>query len=192
MKSLRGFLAAIVFLSAFPAAVLCQIIFGVEAEIIVHFVCAVSFALVSFSVFDFNIPGWINWTGSVSAGALALLFLLQGVSPLIQNDSLTYFAFQVLGQWLEARLVDVLLLWFVALLLFDSCGKTRILGFVVMSIVVCVEAYGFYLAYLGTSLNAEAPILKLAFLLPFVWLIFESRKKNSRVEKSNAFTNFAI
>lgn len=176
MKSLRGFLASVVFLSAIPLAVLCQMFFGIEAEIIFHFAGGVGFALISFSVFDFKIPKWINWTGCISTGALAVIFLLQGVSQLIQNDSLTYFAFQVLGQRLEARLIELLILWFAALLLFDSRGKTKISGFVVMSIVVCTEIYSFYLFYLGTSLDAEAAILKLLYLLPFVWLLFESKK----------------
>jgi hypothetical protein len=178
MKSQRGFLGALVFLSAIPVALLCQMFFGIEAETIFHLACAVGFALVSFSVFDFKLPKWINRLGCLATGALAVIFLLQGLSQLIQNDLLTYFALQVLGQRLEALLVKLLLLWFVALSVFDSRGKTRILGFVVMSIVVCTEIYSYYLSYLGTSLDAEAPILKLVYLLPFVWLLLESKKKN--------------
>lgn len=180
MKSQRGFFAAIIFLLSFPLAVLCQMIFGIEAELIVHFVCAVGFALVSLAVFDFKIPALVNWAGCLAVGALAVIFLLQGISQLIQNDSLNYFTFQLLGQWLEAALVKLLLLWFVALLFFDSRGKTRILGFVVMTVVFCAEIYSYYLAYVGSSLGTEAGILKLLYLLPFVWLIFESKKKADR------------
>jgi hypothetical protein len=185
MKSRRGFLAAIIFLSAIPAAVLCQTIFGIEAEIIIHFVCAAGFALISFAVFDFKIPKWINLTGCLATSGLAVIFLLQGVSPLIQNDSLAYLAFQILGQRVEGWLVRLLLLWFAALLIIDSRGKTRILGFVVMSAVLCTEIYDYYLTYLGTSLNAEAAILKLVYLLPFVWLIFES-KNSSETKNDNS------
>ena len=46
-----------------------------------------------------------------------------------------------------------------------------------MSIVVCLEVYSHIFSYLGTSLNEEAPTLKLLLLLPFVWLLFESTKK---------------
>jgi len=105
------------------------------------------------------------------------VFLLQGVSELIQNDSLTYLAFQVFGQWLEASLIDLFTFWCIAMLLIDSQGKTRILGFVAMSIVVGVKGYSYGLTYLGSSLNAEAPGLKLLYLLPFAWLLFETRKK---------------
>jgi hypothetical protein len=99
---------------------------------------------------------------------------LQGVSLLIQNDALTYLAYQVLGQRLEVWLVDGLIVWFVALLLMDSQGKTRILGFVAMSIIVCLEVYKYSLAYFGV---APAESLKLLFLLPMVWFLFESKKK---------------
>ncbi|HVE57087.1 MAG TPA: hypothetical protein VNB22_09680 [Pyrinomonadaceae bacterium] len=179
MKSQRGFFGAIIFLSVLPLAALGQMIFGIEAELIIHFVCAAGFALVSLAVFDFKIPALINWAGCLTAGALAVIFLLQGVSQLVQNDSLGYFVFQILGQRLEAVLVKLILLWFAALLIFDSRGKTRILGFVVMTVVLCTEIYSYYLAYTGSSSDTEAGILKLLYLLPFVWLIFESRKSGN-------------
>lgn len=180
MKSRRGFFAANIFLSAIPLAVLCQMIFGIEAELIIHFVCAAGFALVSRAVFDFKIPALLNWIGCLAAGALAVIFLLQGVGQLVQNDSLSYFAFQILGQRLEAVLVKLLLLWFAALLIFDSRGKTRIPGFVAMTAVLCTEIYSYYPAYTGSSSDTKAGILKLLYLLPFVWLIFESKKKADR------------
>jgi hypothetical protein len=177
MKSQRGLIGAILFLSVIPLAVFGQAVFGIDAELIVHFVCALGFALVALAVFDFKISALINRAGCLAAGALAVIFLLQGVSQLIQNDSLSYLVFQVLGQWLEAVLIKLLLLWFAALLFFDSRGKTRILGFVVMTAVLCTEIYSYYLAYTGRSLDTEAAILKLLYLLPFVWLIFESMKR---------------
>ena len=63
------------------------------------------------------------------------------------------------------------------MLLIDSQGKTRVLGFGAMSIAVCVEVYSYILIYLGTSLDAQAPTLKIVMLLPFVWLLFESIEK---------------
>jgi hypothetical protein len=185
MRSSKGFLAAVVFLPAIPAAILCQMIFGVDAELIFHFLGAVGLALLAFAVFDFHNPKWINRIGCAAAGALAFTFLLQGVSQIVQNDSLRYFAFDVLGQTLEGRLVDLVIFWFAALAVFDSRGRTRILGFVAMSIVICVELYSFYLSFLGTSLNAEAAVLKVFFLLPFVWFLFESRKKASLMENND-------
>ncbi|HXV99650.1 MAG TPA: hypothetical protein VEC93_14605 [Anaerolineae bacterium] len=174
MRSPRGFLAALVFLSLLPIAVLYQMFFDNGIEIITHGVLALGSVLISFAVFDFKVTSWITWLACVSMSALAAIFLLQGVSLLIQNDALTYLAYQVLGQRLEAWLVDVLIVWFVALLLMDSRGKTRILGFVALSIVVCFEVYKYSLAYFGA---APAESLKLLFLLPIVWFLFESKKK---------------
>jgi len=136
-----------VFLLAIPIALLCQMFFGFGVETIFHLALAAGFALISFSVFDFKITKWITWIGCVSTSALVVIFLLQGVSELIQNDSLTYLAFQVLGQRLEKWLGDLLIFWFVAMLLIDSQGKARILGFVAMSIVVRVEVYSYSLSW---------------------------------------------
>jgi hypothetical protein len=63
------------------------------------------------------------------------------------------------------------------MLFIDSEGKTRILGLVAMSIVVGVKLYSYRLTYLGSSLDAEAPGLKLLYLLPFAWLLFETSKR---------------
>jgi hypothetical protein len=177
MRSPRGFLAAIVFLLALPIAVLCQVLFGSGSGVVVHLALALGSVLLSFAVFDFKLPGWMNWIGCVSAAALGAIFLLQGVALLIHSDSLTYVAYQVLGQWPEGLFPALLILWFVAMLVFDSQGKMRILGFGAMSIVVGFEVYRYTLAYLGTSLEAQPQMSRLLLLLPFVWLLFESRKK---------------
>jgi hypothetical protein len=65
------------------------------------------------------------------------------------------------------------------MLLIDSQGKTRVLGFVAMSIVVCLEIYNFGSSFGGASLNTAASSLKVLYLLPFVWFLFESKKKVS-------------
>jgi hypothetical protein len=174
MRSPRGFWAALVLLLAIPIALLCQIVFGIELETTFHFLIATGAALISLAVFDFTLPKWITWLGCVSTGAVAAIFLLQGVSRLVHNDALFYFAHQVLGQQLESALVDGLILWFVALLLLDSQGKTRMFGFAAVSIAVSFELYKYSLAYLGAE---PAGILKLTLLLPFAWLLLESKKK---------------
>jgi hypothetical protein len=102
---------------------------------------------------------------------------LQAVALLIPNDSLNYFAYQVLGQWPESLFPALLILWFIAMLLMDSQGKTRILGFVAMSIAVGFEVYTHTLSYLGTPIEAQPQMLRALMLLPFVWLLFESTKK---------------
>ena len=160
MRSPRGFLAAIVFLLAVPVAFLCQILFSSGAGTTIHLALGAGSVLLSFAVFDFRLPRWINWIGSVSAAALGAIFLLQGVALLIHSDSLTYLAYQVLGQWPEGLFPVLIILWFVAMLLFDSQGKTRILGFVAMSIAVGFEVYTHTLAYLGTPVEEQSQILR--------------------------------
>ena len=161
---------------ALPIAVLTQVLLGSGSGTIIHLVLAAGSALVAFSAFEFETPRWMAWIGGVSAGGLAAIFLAQGVSLLIQNDSFTYFANQVLGNWPERLLLSLVVLWLVALLLTASRGTTRILGFAVMAMVVCVEVYGYVQLYFGTNTLSETPVLKLLYLLPFVWLLLESRK----------------
>jgi hypothetical protein len=52
-----------------------------------------------------------------------------------------------------------------------------------MAIVVCVEAYVYFgLLVFGTNPFLETAAVKLAYLLPFVWLIFESSKRRARTD----------
>ena len=176
MRSSRGFAAAVVFLLAVPLAALFQMIAGAGAEIVIHLALAAGFALLSLAVFDFRTARWIAWLGFLSTGALAAILLLQGLSELIRNESLTHLVYQVLGQRLEIWLFDVFILWCIAVLLVDSRGKTRVAGWIAIAIVAAIVAYGYRLSYLGRSLNTEAQILKVFYLLPFAWLLFEARK----------------
>jgi hypothetical protein len=153
---------------------LCEILFGNGGELIIHFGCGVGFVLTALAVFDFEMPRWITWIGSISASVAGFIFLLQGVSNLVPGDSLHYYAFTVLGQWSEKLAIDLLILWFVAMLLMDSEGTSRLFGFVVMAIVVSLEIYSSSVAIFGIT---AAGSLKLFFLLVFVWLLLESRKK---------------
>ena len=136
---------------------------------------AVGCALLSLSAFDFETPRWASWIGCVAAGAYGAIFLLQAASELIQNDSFSYFALQVLGDYQERVLTSVLILWLVGVLLTASRGKTRILGFVAMAVVVCVEVYNYILLFLS-----EEHALAIVYLLPFVWLLLESMKRQPK------------
>jgi len=140
----------------------------------IHFFLAAGTLLLAFPVFDFKLPKWMNWIGCAGALALGTIFLLQAVALLIPNESLNYVAYEMLGQWPEGWLPDVVILWFVGMLVFDSQGKSRIFGIVALSIVVCFELYSHILRFGGTS---DTGSLKLLMLLPFVWLLFESTKK---------------
>jgi hypothetical protein len=174
MRSPLGLLAALTFLVGIPISFGWQILFGSGAGTMIHFVLAAGTLLLGFCVFDFELPRWMNWIGCAAALALGTIFLLQAVALLIPNESLNYFAYQVLGQWPEGWLPDVIVLWFVAMLVLDSQGKSRILGIVAMSIALCFEFYSHILRYLGSS---DTGSLKLLMLLLFVWLLLESTKK---------------
>ena len=140
----------------------------------IHFVLGAGALLLAFAVFDFRLPRWMNWIGCAAGLALGSIFLLQAVALLVPNESLNYVAYEMLGQWPEGWLPDVLILWFVAMLVLDSRGKTRILGIIALSIAVCTELYSHILRFGGAS---DTGSLKLLMLLPFVWLLFESTKK---------------
>jgi hypothetical protein len=174
IRSTLGLLAALTFLLGIPISFGWQILFGSGAGTLIHFVLAAGSLLLAFAVFDFKLPKWMNWIGCAAALAVGTIFLLQAVALLIPNESLNYFAYEVLGQWPEGWLPDVVILWFVAMLVFDSQGKTRILGIVAVSIAVCSELYSHLLRFGGTS---DTGSLKLLVLLLFVWLLLESTKK---------------
>jgi hypothetical protein len=180
MRSPRGFLGSLVLLLALPIAVLTQILFGGGSAIAIHVALAAGCVLVSLSAFDFGTPRWLAWIGCVSMGAFAAIFLVQAASTLVGNESFSYFANEVLGFWPEKLLLSSITFWLVGMLLTASRGRTRILGFVAMAIVVCVEAYVYFgLLVLGTNPFLETAVVKLPYLLPFVWLLFESGKRRS-------------
>jgi hypothetical protein len=174
MRSPLGLLAALAFLVGIPISFGCQILFGSGAGTLIHFVLAAGSLLLAFAVLDFELPRWINWIGCAAALALGTIFLLQAVALLVPNESLHYVAYEVLGQWPEGWLPDVIILWFVAMLVLDSQGKSRIFGIVAMALAVCSEIYSHMLRFGGTS---DTGTLKLLMLLLFVWLLFESTKK---------------
>ena len=175
MRSPRGFLGSIVLVLSLPVAVLTQVLLGSGSSVAMHVALAVGCALVALSAFDFETPRWVAWTGCLAAGVFAAIFLLQAASELLQNDSFSYFALQVLGNWPERLLTTLFIFWFVGVVLTASQGNTRILGIVATAIVVGVDAYNYVLLYLG-----EAHALKILYLLPFIWLLFESRKKQPK------------
>ena len=74
VRSLRGVLAASVCLLAVPIALLCQLIVGGGAEIVLHLVLGVGFLLTAFAVFDFGPTRWLPWVGCLSIGALGSRF----------------------------------------------------------------------------------------------------------------------
>ena len=180
MRSRRALLASAVIVGSYPLALGVQQLFGGGADTVVHLVTGAGFVLFATSVFDFDLPRWVNVLGAAAAGVFGAIFVLQGVSDLSHIEGLRVLAFDVLGHHLERLLPDVVYLWCLALLLLASSGKSRILGWVVMVVVVGAE-----LASLAALLfSFTMPNLKVTLLLPFVWLLFESAERPARGEES--------
>jgi hypothetical protein len=172
MRSIRGLAAAITVLLSVPVAVGVAILTGGGAEPIIHFGVGTGMVLLAAAAFDYGLPRALAWFGAVTSGAFGGIFLLQGVADALGNQTLWDFAFRVLGQAPERILPDLIVVWLVALLLVASEGRTRTLGWVVMGILVVSE-----IATVGGTLGGIAvPDIKLRWLLPFVWLSFESAK----------------
>jgi hypothetical protein len=110
MRSPRGFLGSFVLVLSLPVAVLTQVLFGSGSSVAMHVALAVGCALVALSAFDLETPRWVAWTGCLAAGIFAAIFLLQAASELLQNDSFSYFALQVLGNWPERLLTTLFIL----------------------------------------------------------------------------------
>ena len=176
MKSKLGFFGAIAFLAAVPLALLAAMAFGeIGADIVIHFACGTGFVLCAMAMFDFKLPSWMTWLGFIATSAVGIIWLIQGVSNLMpDNDGLFYFAFQVLGQGLEGWLINLFMLWLIAVLFVHSQGWTKVFGFVVMSMVVVAEIYRVVVLASGGNPSGA---LKLLSLLAIVWFLLESRKK---------------
>ena len=69
-----------------------------------------------------------------------------------------------------------MLLLLAFILIFDSKGRTRVLGLITVGGAFAVEFYNYWLNYHGTTINAEFPLLKVVLLTPFLWILLESRK----------------
>lgn len=175
MRSRYGFLAALVLLLALPIVILYQLFFVNGTDTLIHVELALGAALMALAVFDFKLPSWLTWIGCLSMSLLAVIFLLQGLSHLIQNDAFTYLAYPVLGPQ-EGWLLNLFVCWCIALVLMASQGKSRLLGIGAIVAVIGLEVYRYSLAYLGRVATMETPSLRLIYLLLFVWLLVESKK----------------
>lgn len=70
-------------------------------------------------------------------------------------------------------LPDFFIVWCLVMLSQHSRGRTRRFGACVLTLVVAAEILDYGLAVRG----GDAPgILKLVYLLPFAWLLLESRR----------------
>ena len=143
-------------------------------EIVVHVVLGTGMLLFVRAVFDFGLPRWINVIGALSAGAFAVVFLLQAVSRLFpENAALDDLAFGLLGNWPELVLVLGIDVWFLGLLLLGTEGRTRLLGWALIPIITAYHL----ISLAGIILAISVPSLGvLSLLLPFVWFLIEGAK----------------
>jgi hypothetical protein len=173
MRSTRGLIGAATILLSYPVAIAATMLLGGDAAtLIVHLFIGAGFVILASSVFDFGLPRWVNVIGATAIGAFGATFMLQGVADLVHIPAVSYVAYDVLAGPIERVLPDVGYLWFVALLLVASQGKSRFVGWAIMPAIIGLEIA----AVAGVVLGTELPVLKFLILLPPVWLIFESVK----------------
>lgn len=172
-RSRRTFMACIVLLAGAPIAALLALAFGKGAETVVHVTLGVSFSLIALGLRDFRLPAPVTLLASIATGALANIFFLQGVSDVADFIPLTHFAYDILGRRLEKFLGCGFLMWCLVLLRFDCRGGTKLLGAIAIAIVPGVELFGICMARVGYPVT---DLLKLCYVLLFVWLLLEACK----------------
>ena len=173
MRSTRGLIGAATVLLSYPVAIAATMMLGGDAaSLIVHLFMGAGFIILASSVVDFGLPRWVNVVGAAAFGGFGAIFMLQGVADLVHVEALSNVAYNVLGGPVERVLPDVGYLWFAALLLGASQGKSRFVGLAIMPAIIGLEVA----ALAGVFLGVEFPVLKFLLLLPPVWLIFESVK----------------
>jgi hypothetical protein len=184
MRSVRGVLGVCALLLALPATIVYQILFGDDAGVVVHVCLAIGAALVSWAAFDFQSPRWMAWLGSVSTAGLAVIFALQAAAPLVASEILNVLAYQVLAVVPEGLFQVSATVWLLALTLTISHGYMKILGSVTAAASMCALIYTYGLLFSGSPWADVPQSLRLVYLLPFVWLLLESRAHPSRVSVS--------
>jgi hypothetical protein len=171
MTSTKGVAAAVFMLLALPVTILASQLGDTAAGVTIHVMLGASMVSLALAMFDFPLPRWVNLVGAASAAAFGGIFLLQALS-LGLNDALDVIAFQILGHEPERFLPLGILFWSAALLLRGSTGRTRFMGWAIVPAVLGVQAA----ILIGPVIGIEMSNPKIAFLLPFVWLLFESAK----------------
>jgi hypothetical protein len=186
MRSPRAFAASATVLASIVGGIAAGATLGDAASrLVIHFGVGAGFILLATAAFDFPMPRWASWIGALSAGAFGAIFVLQGIADLLPGVTvLQQLAFDTLGHEVERILPDVVYVWFAALLIWASSGRTRILGAIVMTVVIGLEvATG-----LGALLGVSVPTIKILLFVPFVWLLFEAAKRASTGEAKVADT----
>lgn len=172
MRSPRGLIGSILIVASLPAAIAVALITGGGGEPIIHFGVGLGFLLLATAAMDFSPSAAVGWFGAIVAGAFGGIFVLQGVSDAVGNETLHQIAFQVFGQQIERTLPDLFLVWCVIILATTSEGRSRILGWAIVGGVIALELA----VRLGPIVGLNSPDPRFHILLPAVWLIFESAR----------------
>ena len=173
MRSTLGLAAAVAGLLTYPVAIAAGMtIGGTAADTAVHFVLGSAFVLLAFAMFDFGLNRWVTWLGATAAAIFGGTFLLQGVADLTSIPFLDWLAFDILGQQLERILPDVVYIWFAALLLTGSTGRSRFVGWMTVPVLFGME----FAILIGARIGIDVPFILPLIFLPFIWLLIESVK----------------
>jgi hypothetical protein len=178
MRSPTGVVSAITLLLAVPLALAAQTVSDGSAELVLHLAIGTGSVLLAIAMWDFPLGRLATAIGSAAAAAFGAIFMLQALSQLVPSDALAYVAFEVLGQQIERVLPYVIVGWFLALLLWGSAGKSRILGAATLAVVIAVEIASMAGSFVGLAGESQ----KILFLLPFVWLLVESLEEASTID----------
>ena len=176
MRSVLGFAGSLIVLAGVVIGLSSAIILNAGGSEILHLALGGGFVLLALAVFDFRQPAWVKWGAAVPMMILAGIFTIQGLADLTRSPLLADIAYANLGQTGEKLLGDIFIAWCLALVIFDSTGRTRWLGFACIAVVVVVEVYFYWTQATGGDVNDA---LKLLYAPLFIWLALESWKRKA-------------
>jgi hypothetical protein len=173
-RSRAAIASGIAMLAALPLAIATALALGGGDGVVVHGILGLGMTFLLVATGDFRMPRAITWIGRLGIAALGTIFFLQGLADAVQWQPLSMIAYDVIGQFIEKAAIYPVLLWFAGLLAYDSKGKSRLFGALVLGALLAAELYSLWTVLSGGSPDV---LLRALYLLPFVWLLFEGTKR---------------
>jgi hypothetical protein len=173
-RSPAAIASGVIMLAALPFAILTALTFGGGDGVVVHVLFGFGMTFLLLATRDFRMPTAITWIGRAGIAGLGLIFFLQGLADAVPWPPIVTVAYDVFGQVIERVSIYPILAWFAGLLAFDSAGKTKVMGALVLGLLVAVEIHS-----LVTMLMGGMPdiLLRALYLLLFAWLALEGMKQ---------------